>query len=141
MRFMHQGGTKSFIGLLLVSTALLCSTFIHKKEDSNAPSGDIQALDAKLLADLRHQKIEADPASTCVMECGHISIDQLKMFFDIDLVNYDKCDEGNCHFTSYTIEGKTDDGKSLQFKLDTGEDGNLIHALTIDGVNCACDQL
>ncbi|MBC8048223.1 MAG: hypothetical protein H7Y00_15595 [Fimbriimonadaceae bacterium] len=145
MAFMHHTNPKQVIGLIVVSTVLLCATIItnNKTDSSKAndlaePSAAVKELDGKLLTDLRSQEIEIDEKTKCIMECTNVSETELKSLFAIENVNYEKCEKGNCHLTSYTIEGKTNDGKQLSFKLDSGEDGNSLRELNVNDINCGC---
>ncbi len=130
MRFMHAVNYKQVIGFIAVSTLVLGATLMRNQEDTKAPSADVQALDAKLLNDLKQQELQIDPKTAELMATHHISENDLRTLFDIDHLNYGKCEAGNCHYTSYTIEGKLDNGKEVMFKLDSGEDGNTLRDLT-----------
>lgn len=130
MRIMHTVNYKQVIGFIAVSTLILGATLMREKEDAEAPDEAIQALDAKLLNDLKQQELQIDPKTAELMTTHHISENDLRSLFDIDHLNYGKCEAGNCHYTSYTIEGKLDNGKEVMFKLDSGEDGNMLRDLT-----------
>ncbi|MBK9507453.1 MAG: hypothetical protein WBP31_01375 [Chitinophagales bacterium] len=138
MAFMHRFDYKQVLGLLII--VLLSSAAINRKNKaaSNAPSEDVKKMDAMLLSDLKQQEITIDEHTQCLMECASIKETELRALFDIDNVNYSKCDAGNCHLTSYTIEGKLDNGKAVSFKLDSGEEGNQLRALNITEADCNC---
>lgn len=138
MRIMHPFNFKHLLGFILVSTLVLGATLLQDKNDPEAPSSDVQALDAKLLTDLKTQDIEIDARSKCLMECAAISETELRTLLDISNLNYGKCESGNCHYTSYTIEGKTESGKQVTFKIDSGEEGNLLRELTLPDNGCGC---
>lgn len=140
MAIMHQFNYKHLIGLLLMGGVVLGTSRMQHKGEENAPSADVQALDAKLLTDLKHQDLQIDPKTASLMECADVSEDQLRALFDINNVNYDKCESGNCHYTSYTIEGKLDNGNAVLFKLDSGEDGNILRDLTFQGATAPCNM-
>lgn len=135
---MHQVNYKYVFGFIAVSTLVLGATLMQTKADENAPDPDVQALDAKLLSDLQQQEIAIDKRTQCIMECASISEEELRMLLDIKNLNYEKCESGNCHYTSYTIEGKTSGGKNVVFKIDSGEEGNLLRDLTLQQADCDC---
>ncbi len=110
----------------------------NTKEGKNSPSPEIQQLDAKLLVDLQQQEISIDDRTKCLMECAEIQENDLRSLLNINNVNYEKCEAGNCHVTSYTLEGKTQTGKAVSFKIDAGEDGNNLHDLKLTEANCDC---
>jgi len=138
MPIAHQTSWKFVAGSIVVMTILLGTTLLQNKKDADAPSEDVQQLDAKLLADLQNQEIAIDNQSACIMECAQIRESELRSLLDIAHLNYGACETGNCHYTSYTIEGKTEGGKQVQFKIDSGEEGNLLRALKVENVHCAC---
>lgn len=138
MAFMHQFNYKHLIGLLLAGAVVLGTGELKDKKADKAPSEEVQALDAKLLKDLQHQEIQIDVKTATLMECGDVTESELRMLFDINNVNYNKCESGNCHYTSYTIEGKLDNGTEVLFKLDSGEDGNVLRDLTFQGETIPC---
>ncbi len=135
---MHQFNYKHAIGFILVGAIALSAAIINPGKNENEPAADVKALDAKLLVDLRNQTIEMDDKTKCLMECQNIQESELKSLFDINNVNYAKCEAGNCHLTSYTIEGKLENGNQVTFKLDSGEDGNELRALTVNEADCGC---
>ena len=138
MAFMHQFNYKQALGVLII--VLLTSAAVNRKNkaENNAPSDDVKAMDAMLLTDLRHQEIDIEANAACLMECAAIEETELRALFDINNVNYSKCEAGNCHLTSYTIEGKLNNGNNVSFKLDSGEDGNVLRALQVDKADCGC---
>lgn len=138
MAFMHQFNFKHAIGFILVGGIALSAAFIGPNKNEKEPSADVKTLDAKLLVDLRNQEIEIDAKTKCLMECNAVNENELKALFDINNVNYDKCEAGNCHLTSYTIEGKLKNGNQVSFKLDSGEEGNQLRGLTITESDCDC---
>lgn len=138
MAFMHQVNYKHAIGFILISTVILGVTLTRKNSDTEAPNADVQALDAKLLTDLQQQEFTIESKSACVMSCANISEEELRLLLDIRNLNYEKCEPGNCHYTSYTLEGKTESGQLVQFKVDSGEEGNLLRDLTLQGADCDC---
>ncbi len=135
---MHQVNYKYVLGFIAVSTLVLGTTLMQNKTDENAPDPDVQALDAKLLSDLQQQDITIDKRTQCIMECASISEEDLRLLLDIKNLNYEKCESGNCHYTSYTIEGKTSGGETVMFKIDSGEEGNLLRDLTLQQADCDC---
>lgn len=136
MNFMHQTSRKQVLLLIATATILLGTALISKNDtDKNAPSAEIQKMDAMLLSDLRHQEIEFTDETKTIMECSGMSEIEIKNYFDLENVNYSKCDPGNCHYTSYTIESKTGKGKNISFVLTSGEDGNHLDDLQIEGCN------
>lgn len=135
---MHQLNYKHVIGFIVVSTLVLGTTLMQEKKSETAPEADVQALDAKLLTDLQTQEIAIDPRTQCLMDCASVSESELRMLLNIKNLNYEKCESGNCHYTSYTIEGKLENGKQVMFKVDSGEEGNLLRDLTFAGADCDC---
>ena len=69
----------------------------NTKEGKNSPSPEIQQLDAKLLVDLQQQEISIDDRTKCLMECAEIQENDLRSLLNINNVNYEKCEAGNCH--------------------------------------------
>lgn len=137
---MNKTNSKQVFILIGISTILVCATFIssYKTFDNAEPSSDIKNLDAKLLTDLQNQEIVIDEKTKCLMECNQMSEAQLRSLFAIENVNYEKCEKGNCHLTSYTIEAKTDDGKQISFKIDSGEEGNEVRDMQVKNNDCDC---
>jgi len=130
---------KQGIVVLITTTLIVCASFIENKPAENEPSADVKTLDAKLLTDLQIQEVQFDKKTECLMSCVELNKSEILQLLDIKNVNYGKCEPGNCHYTSYTIEGKTSEGKKLQFKIDSGEDGNIVRDLQIEGSDCNCN--
>jgi hypothetical protein len=136
MGFMHQTSGKQIWLLIATSTILLCGTLIKRNHHAeNEPSSEIKKMDALLLKDLQHQEIDFSEQTKETMQCGEINENELRSYFDLDKVNNAKCDPGNCHYNSYTIESKTKSGKEISFVLTSGEDGNQINDLKLEGCN------
>jgi len=138
MAIMHQFNYKHAIGFILIGAIALSTALINPGKNKNEPAADVKALDAKLLVDLRNQDINIDTKTKCLMECQTIKESELKSLFDINNVNYAKCEAGNCHLSSYTIEGQLENGSQVSFKLDAGEDGNMLRELTVSKADCDC---
>jgi len=119
--------------MIAVSTILLCATLIPQNNTEKGPSDEICRMDAMLLNDLRQQEIVIDKVSEEQMDCSGMEVADVKNLFRIEDVNYDKCDPGNCHYTSYTIESKTKAGKTISFVVTSGEDGNHLQDMHIEG--------
>jgi len=131
---MHKTNPVQVISFIVISTALLCISLIPRQEkQQDEPSKDIKQLDALLLTDLRTQEIEFSDAAKATMDCSNMDEQELKTYFDIENVNYTKCDPGNCHYNSYTIESTTKTGKHISFVLSSGEDGNYVEDLHVEG--------
>lgn len=135
---MHHFGYKHLVVLILVGLVSFAATINFSQKSKNAPAEDIQALDARLLQDLQQQEIDIDAKTRCLMACQNVNESDLKSLFELKNVNYDKCEAGNCHVTSYTIEGDLKDGKKVSFKLDSGEDGNVLKDLKVENTTCDC---
>lgn len=137
---MHKIKPWYVIPLLIVCLLVFAaSVYVNRNASSEAsPAEDIKRLDEKLLLDLQSQDIEMDANTKCLLACHAISEAELRTMFQLQNVNYAKCEKGNCHLTSYTIEAKTSNGKAVCFKLDSGEDGNTIRELQVSGVACDC---
>ncbi|MEZ5015043.1 MAG: hypothetical protein R2794_12195 [Chitinophagales bacterium] len=112
---------------ILVATVAIFLSNRNKVTDQD----DMRDLDAKLLSDLQHADIGYTDAVKATMLENNISVDDLKPLLTVEHVDYDACDPGNCHYTSYTIEGKTKNGKQVRFKIDSGEDGEDIQMLEV----------
>lgn len=128
-------------GLVVITTTILivCAAFISKETTENEPSADVKALDAKLLTDLQEQELIFDKKTECIMECNGINQSEIIPLLDINNVNYGKCEPGNCHVTNYTIEAKTSSDKTVQFNVESGEDGNIISKFIVADSECNCD--
>lgn len=130
--------TKHVLGFILVSVIILFITIATSNPVKDGPSQDIKDLDAILLLDLRQQEINIDGKSKCGMDCMNINASELKEMFAVENANYSKCEPGNCHITSYNIEGELKKGNAVSFKLDCGEDGNTLKELAVENNNCYC---
>ena len=136
MNFMHHTGRKQVILLVITATILLCGTIMSRNYNSESdPSSEIKKMDALLLTDLQSQEINFTDEIQEAMQCGNITEKEMRSYFDIENVNYAKCDPGNCHYTSYTISSKRSNGKEISFVLTSGEDGNHIYDLEVEGCN------
>lgn len=136
MHFMHHTSRKQVFLLIITATLLLCGTFISRShQDESEPTAEIKKMDAFLLTDLQKQEIHLTDEIKATMQCGDITEKEMRSYFDIKNVNYGKCDPGNCHYTSYTIESKRNNGKEISFVLTSGEDGNKIYDLEVEGCN------
>ena len=136
MGFMHQTNGKQIWLLIATATILLCGTLMRRNDQpENEPSSEIKKLDAMLLKDLRHQEINFSDQTKETMQCGGINENEIRSYFDPENLNYAKCDPGNCHYNSYTLESETKSGKAISFILTSGEDGNEINDLKLEGCN------
>ncbi len=128
-------------GLVVITTTILivCAAFIIKEPVENEPAADVKALDAKLLTDLQQQEIIFDKKTECLMLCNDISSEEIIPVLDSKNVNCGKFEPGNCHVTNYTIEGKTSSDKTVQFNVESGEDGNIISKFIVADSDCNCD--
>lgn len=133
---MHHTSRKQVILLIITATFLLGGAIISRHDPGeNEPSAEIKKMDALLLTDLKGQEINFTDDVKETMKCSGMNEAEMRSYFDLENVNYAKCDPGNCHYTSYTIESKRSNGKTISFVLTSGEDGNNVNDLKVEGCN------
>lgn len=139
MSFMQHINKRQLWFLIIISGLFIGSRCMQESAEKKFVSAgkSVDELDAALLHDLRGRQFSMDEQTACIMDCNGISQQQLTALLHPENIDYDNCDFGNCHYTSYTIAGKLDDGTGVRFVVETGDGGDIIRQIEIQNT-CNC---
>lgn len=139
MSIMHHIDKKQLLFLIIIGGLFYAGTVYRQNNSSAKTANADKMLDEKLLADLQSAEILVNDSVQCIMDCAEINTAELKTIFTSSNLDYAHCDFNNCHNISYALQGKTPSGKQVNFILESGESGNAITRLQVDGkTHCAC---
>lgn len=127
---------KQLAFLLFIIAAIAIGSKL-RNINSSGSDDTVRQLDEQLLQDLVQRPLSYSDSTECVMQCAGITEQDLKQLFSTRNLDYDNCDFGNCHITTYTLEGELRSGKHVSFRVSTGEDGDKLDQLIVEE-ECSC---